>query len=153
MEESLVSDADINEIQELLANPRLMVPVDEVIAPPGTPAHMSRVEMLDGRTPFEAVLDNGPETITQLEAIVANAKTVLWNGPLGNYENGYTEATERLARAIAKSHAYSIIGGGDTIAAVEKLGLSGRFSFISTGGGAMLDFIASGTLPGLSVLR
>jgi len=83
---------------------------------------------------------------------VHNAKTVLWNGPLGNYENGFIEATDDLARAIAASHSHSIIGGGDTIAAIEKLGLFSKFSFVSTGGGAMLDFLAYGTLPGIEAL-
>ena len=88
-----------------------------------------------------------------LEKHVKNAKTVLWNGPLGNYENGYMDATRALVLAIAKSSAYSIIGGGDTEAAIEELKLREHFSFISTGGGAMLDFFAKGTLPGLEVLH
>ncbi|HEX7651347.1 MAG TPA: phosphoglycerate kinase, partial [Candidatus Paceibacterota bacterium] len=79
-------------------------------------------------------------------------KTVLWNGPLGNYEKGFVASTEALARAIAAGSAYSIIGGGDTIGAIEKLGLDDRFSFVSTGGGAMLDFLAKGTLPGIQAL-
>ncbi|HEY0979619.1 MAG TPA: phosphoglycerate kinase, partial [Candidatus Paceibacterota bacterium] len=70
-----------------------------------------------------------------------------------NYENGFAEGTEALAQVIAGTKAHSIVGGGDTVAAIEKLGLSEYFSFISTGGGAMLDFLAKGTLPGLEVLR
>lgn len=153
LEASLVSEADHDAIRKLLTHPRLVIPSDEIYAVPGAPVSESKTGMLDGKAPYEAVLDNGPRTLAQLESMVQGAKTVLWNGPLGNYERGFVEGTERLAKAIAKSGAYSILGGGDTIAAVEKLGLAGRFSFISTGGGAMLDFIATGTLPGIDALR
>ncbi|HYE22961.1 MAG TPA: phosphoglycerate kinase [Candidatus Paceibacterota bacterium] len=152
LEASLVSETDHDAIKKLLTHPRLVIPSDEIYAVPGAPVSESKEGMLDGKAPFEAVLDNGPRTLAQLESMVQSAKTILWNGPLGNYERGYVAGTERLAKAIAKSGAYSILGGGDTIAAVEKLGLSGRFSFISTGGGAMLDFIATGTLPGIDAL-
>lgn len=152
MEASLVSKEDHDTIKELLKHPRLVIPSDEIYAVPGAPPSESRAGMLDGRAPFEAVLDHGPRTMAMLESMVKGAKTVLWNGPLGNYEKGYVAGTEQLAKAIALSGAHSVIGGGDTIAAVEKLGLSARFSFISTGGGAMLDFMATGTLPGLEAL-
>ena len=79
-------------------------------------------------------------------------KTILWNGPLGNYENGFTDATDAFARAVAASGARSVVGGGDTIASIENLGLLSHFSFVSTGGGAMLDFLAKGTLPGIEAL-
>jgi len=152
MEASLVSDADEAAIRELLKHPRLVIPSDEIYAVPGAPASTGKAGLLDGKAPYEAVLDNGPRTVAHLMELVRNAKTVLWNGPLGNYEKGFVEGTERLADAIARSGAYSVLGGGDTIAAVEKLGISGHFSFISTGGGAMLDFIAHGTLPGIEAL-
>lgn len=152
MEASLVSKEDHESICELLQNPKLVVPSDEIYAVPGAPPSQSKEGLLDGKAPFEAVLDHGPRTMAMLESMVESARTILWNGPLGNYEKGYVAGTERLARAIAKSHAHSVIGGGDTIAAVEKLGLSTRFSFISTGGGAMLDFMAHGTLPGIDAL-
>jgi phosphoglycerate kinase len=76
----------------------------------------------------------------------------LWNGPLGEYEKGFTETTDVLARAIAESKAYSVVGGGDTVAEIERIGLLNRFSFVSTGGGAMLEFLAKGTLPGIQAL-
>ncbi len=153
MEASLVSGADEEAIKKLLAHPRLVLPSDEIYAVPGAPASEGKAGLLDGKAPYEAVLDNGPRTVAHLMELVKSAKTILWNGPLGNYEKGFVEGTERLAVAIAKSGAHSILGGGDTIAAVEKLGISGHFSFISTGGGAMLDFMAHGTLPGLVPLR
>ncbi len=102
--------------------------------------------------PDEVILDHGPGTGLLLTSLALNAKTVLWNGPLGNYENGFVDATDTLAHAIAASNARSVLGGGDTVAAVEVLGLMPKFTFVSTGGGAMLDFLAKGTLPGITAL-
>jgi len=150
---SLVSaDADERAIRALLANPKLMLPLDEVTAPMGAHRSAGRTVGLDGVPEDEAILDDGPKTVAALAKLATNAKTILWNGPLGNYENGFVDATEGLARAVSQSRAYSLLGGGDTVAAVEKLNLTDRFSFISTGGGAMLDFLAKGTLPGIQAL-
>lgn len=101
----------------------------------------------------DKILDDGPETISMLEKKLSQSKFVLWNGPLGDYEKGFKEGTIELARAIAKSGAKSIIGGGDTLAVVSKMNLENKFSFISTGGGAMLDFLANETLPGIEALE
>ncbi|KND50041.1 MAG: phosphoglycerate kinase [Parcubacteria bacterium C7867-008] len=148
----LSADADEREIRSLLTNPRLMLPLDEITAEPGSTRSSGHVVGLNEVPKNEAILDDGPKTVAALAKIAVGAKTILWNGPLGNYEKGFVDATEELAKVIAQSDAYSILGGGDTVAAVEKLGLSDRFSFISTGGGAMLDFLAKGTLPGIEVL-
>lgn len=153
---SLVSSgADKEALRGLIKNPKLMLPLDEVVAPMGS--HNDDVDeqtVAPDRVPKDqAVLDDGPKTIAALAALIGKANTVLWNGPLGNYENGFEEGTEALAQVIAASNAYSVIGGGDTVAAVEKLGISEKFSFISTGGGAMLDFMAKRTLPGLEALE
>ena len=99
------------------------------------------------------ILDAGPKAVEQLKQLINQAKFILWNGPLGNFEDGFTQATDETAKAIAASGAYSIIGGGDTVAAIEKLNLLDKFSFVSTGGGAMLDFLANGTLPGIEALK
>ena len=150
---SLVSkDANKTELDMLLVNPRLMLPLDEVVAHLDSSEH-GEVAALDKVPADEAILDDGPKTIAALDAAAQAAKTILWNGPLGNYENGFIEATEAFARSVAKSSAYSVVGGGDTVAAIEKLDAAHKFSFISTGGGAMLDFIAKGTLPGLAALE
>lgn len=149
---SLVSkDSDKEALRSLLKNPRLMLPVDEVVAPLGS--HVDgEVVSLENVPQNKAILDDGPQTIAALYELTSRANTILWNGPLGNYENGFEEGTEALARIVAASKAYTVIGGGDTVAAVEKLDISEQFSFISTGGGAMLDFMAKGTLPGLEAL-
>ena len=91
--------------------------------------------------------------IGELEDLLNDVKFVLWNGPLGDYEKGFSEGTEGLARAITNSGATSIIGGGDTIAVVAKMGLLEKFTFASTGGGAMVEFLAQGTLPGIEALK
>lgn len=151
---SLVSsDVDELEIRKLLNNPKLMLPLDEVAAPAGSGHDAGKVYGLNDIPQTHGIYDDGPKTVSALATVAANAKTVLWNGPLGLYEKGFTDATQGLARAIGESQAYSILGGGDTVAAVEELGLAHRFSFISTGGGAMLDFLAKGTLPGLAALE
>lgn len=150
---SLVSGANPLELKELLGDRRLALPLDYVVGPVGGSREQGRLARPHEVQADEAILDNGPETIAMLAERIRGAKTILWNGPLGNYENGFTEGTEALARVIAASKAHSIVGGGDTVAAIGKLKLDDRFSFISTGGGAMLDFLAKGTLPGLDALN
>lgn len=150
---SLVSQADKGALKALMGDRKLLLPQDYVVAPFGAARSAGRLALVADVRPEEAILDNGPQTIAMLAERAKSAKTILWNGPLGNYENGFAEGTEALAQVIAGTKAHSIVGGGDTVAAIEKLGLSEYFSFISTGGGAMLDFLAKGTLPGLEVLR
>jgi len=149
---SLVSDANAEEIAELLENERVVIPVDVIVATPGSKREGGRIAKLDDIKSVEAILDVGPETNALLASLAKESKTILWNGPLGNYENGFAEGTEALARAVAGSGARSIIGGGDTVAVIEDLGITNKFSFMSTGGGAMLDFLAEGTLPGIEAL-
>jgi phosphoglycerate kinase len=149
---SLVSDADAGHIKKMLGNPKLLLPLDYVVAPKGGTRAEGWLADRDDVKEGEAILDNGPKTIEMLAGHIRGAKSVLWNGPLGNYENGFIEGTEALAKVIASSGAHSVVGGGDTIAAIEKNALGTKFSFISTGGGAMLDFLAKGTLPGIRAL-
>jgi phosphoglycerate kinase len=153
VESSLVSKERAPGIKKLLRNRKLMLPLDEVIAPLGSGRSEGRVEKLDGKAPYEAILDDGPQTVELLERHIYEAKTILWNGPLGNYEHGFTDATEAVARAVARSGAHTIVGGGDTVAAIENVGVMQSLSFVSTGGGAMLEFLAEGTLVGLDALK
>lgn len=150
---SLTSDADPVGMRELLTNPELLVPRDVIVAKPGAPAEEGIVVSIDAIPSDVAALDIGPASIDALVPFINKAKTILWNGTLGQYEGGYIESTERLARLIATSKAHSVIGGGDTVAALESIGITKKFSFVSTGGGAMLDFLAYGSLPGIDVLR
>jgi phosphoglycerate kinase len=149
---SLVSDGDPLEMKKLLSNSRLLIPHDVIVAPIDTTGGAGDAVPTERIPANEAVLDVGPGSIRGLAPAIASAKTILWNGTLGRYEHGYIQATKDLATMIAASRAYSVIGGGDTVAALEGLGLTKKFSFVSTGGGAMLDFLAYGTLPGLEAL-
>lgn len=100
-----------------------------------------------------AALDAYAETLSDLKFKIDESAFILWNGPLGKYEDGHTEGTQTLAQMIASSGKYSVVGGGDTLTAIKELGLFEKFTFVSTGGGAMLDFLASGTLPGIEALK
>ena len=97
--------------------------------------------------------DVSDETVAMLTPLITEAKFILWNGPLGNYEKGFSKGTEDFARAVIESGARSIVGGGDTVAIIDKAGLVDKFSFVSTAGGAMLEFLANGTLPGIKALQ
>ncbi len=98
-------------------------------------------------------LDIGPKTIEKYSEIISEAKTIFWNGPMGVFEvDAFSQGTTRIAEAVANSEATSIIGGGDSVAAVYKAGVAEKISHISTGGGASLEFVAKGTLPGIEAL-
>ena len=104
--------------------------------------------------PDEMILDIGPASARAVAEIVAKAGTVIWNGPLGVFEfDQFGGGTKALAEAIAKSPAFSIAGGGDTLAAIEKYGIEGDVSYISTGGGAFLEFVEGKTLPAVAALE
>lgn len=102
----------------------------------------------------DMIFDIGPDTATQLAEIIANAGTVVWNGPVGVFEfDQFGNGTEAIANAIAKSSAFSIAGGGDTLAAIDKYGVEQDISYISTGGGAFLEFLEGKTLPAVAMLE
>lgn len=99
------------------------------------------------------ILDIGEETMRLYLDIIAGAKLIIWNGPMGLFENPiFAKGTNEIAQAIIASPAFSVIGGGDTISAVDKLGILNKFNFVSTGGGAMLEFLSGKTLPGIAAL-
>ncbi len=100
------------------------------------------------------ILDIGVKTIENYREIINKAKMIVWNGPMGWFEKpGFEKGTHEIAKSISNSAAYKIIGGGDTIAAIDNFNLSGKFDFTSTGGGAMLSFLAGQELPGLKALK
>lgn len=151
-------NADMEKAKDLLANPKLLLPVDVRAVPAALASDLgahaqARIARIGDVRPDEMILDAGPATEALLADLAGKARTVLWNGPLGQYETGFRDATDGLARAVAGSGARSIVGGGDTVASIESLGLIPRFSFVSTGGGAMLDFLAHGSLPGVAALN
>ena len=103
--------------------------------------------------PTDTILDIGIPSIKELAPVIAKAKLILWNGPMGYYEGGYTKATGELLALLAAAKAETIIGGGDTSVLVERKKMADKFTFVSTGGGATLDFLAKGTLPGIKALK
>ena len=129
------------------------VPTDVVVA-----AEFANVEgatrAVDAVSGDELILDIGPETAARFSEIIAGAGTVIWNGPVGVFEfDNFGAGTEALADAIAASDAFSVAGGGDTLAAIDKYGVADRISYISTGGGAFLEFVEGKKLPAVEVLE
>ncbi|KKS58552.1 MAG: Phosphoglycerate kinase, partial [Candidatus Nomurabacteria bacterium GW2011_GWA2_42_41] len=110
------------------------------------------IKNIDNVSSTEIIVDVGPETIKNLAHILKKTKLVVWNGPLGYYEGGFDKGTITLLNEIAESKATSIIGGGDTAVVVEKLGLGNKLSFVSTGGGATLDYLSDGKLVGIDAV-
>ena len=131
----------------------LLLPTDMVIADKFAADAQTAVVGLDGIKDEWMALDIGPETAKTYANSLVDAKTVVWNGPMGVFEiDAFAKGTEAVAKAVADSSATSIVGGGDSIAALKKTGLSDKISHISTGGGASLEFLEGKVLPGIAAL-
>ena len=129
------------------------LPTDVVVAPAFAADAPATIKPVDQVGAEDMILDIGPATAAAYAALIAQAGTVVWNGPVGVFEfDAYGHGTEALARAIAASKAFSIAGGGDTLAAVDKYDIAGQVSYISTGGGAFLEFLEGKTLPAVAAL-
>jgi len=130
------------------------LPVDVVVAKQFLPDAVAEVKAVDAVAEDDLILDIGPQTAAHYAQLIAKAGTVVWNGPVGVFEfAAFSKGTEALARAIAASPAFSIAGGGDTLAAVDKFDIAGQVSYISTGGGAFLEFLEGKTLPAVAALE
>ncbi len=130
------------------------VPVDVVTAKEFSAEAAAEIKSVSDVAPDDLILDIGPETSAQFAAILAGAGTIVWNGPVGVFEfDQFGEGTKALAEAIAESPAFSIAGGGDTLAAIDKYGVAENISYISTGGGAFLEFIEGKKLPAVAILE
>ncbi len=146
---SKVSNGTVD-ISAMVSQPNIILPVDATVQD-----HSAKEIFAIGAK--DAILDAGPKTLALVGEKIKTAKFILWNGPLGPYEDGYVEGTESVAKMIANrtqadSSVVSMVGGGDTLAAIANLGIEDKFTFVSSGGGAMLDFLAKGTLPGIEAL-
>lgn len=129
------------------------LPVDVVTAKQFMPDAVAEVKAVDAVAEDDLILDIGPQTAAQYAQLIEKAGTVVWNGPVGVFEfEAFSMGTEALARAIASSPAFSIAGGGDTLAAVDKFDIAQQVSYISTGGGAFLEFLEGKTLPAVAAL-
>ncbi len=132
----------------------LPLPEDVVVAPRFAADAPATVKPVRAVGADDMILDIGPETAARYAALIARAGTVLWNGPVGVFEfDAFGRGTEMLARAVAASAAFSIAGGGDTLAAVDKYGIAEQLGYISTGGGAFLEFLEGKELPAVAALR
>ncbi|WP_312367576.1 phosphoglycerate kinase [Stenotrophomonas sp.] len=130
------------------------LPTDVVVAPAFAADAPATIKAVDAVGADDMILDIGPQTAAQYAELIAKAGTVVWNGPVGVFEfDAFGKGTEALARAIAGSKAFSIAGGGDTLAAVDKYGIAKEVSYISTGGGAFLEFLEGKTLPAVAALE
>ncbi|MFA5086815.1 MAG: phosphoglycerate kinase [Candidatus Paceibacterota bacterium] len=137
-----------------LTSPKLHLPVDGVMALSDLNEDYSRIGAVGTVRKEEDIFDIGPETVEKFKDIIKEAKTIIWNGPLGYYENDdFRRGTNEIMKAISESGAYSIIGGGDTADIVHQLKMDNQFDYISTGGGAMLDYISGEDMPGIKVLQ
>lgn len=153
--DSLVEDEVLNVAQEMLqrGGDKLLLPMDVVIADAFAADASSQVVAADQVPDGWRILDVGPETLEHFTRALQDARTVVWNGPLGVFEfEKFAQGTFALAKVLADLDATTVIGGGDSAAAVEQSGLADEMSHISTGGGASLAFLSGKTLPGVAVL-
>ncbi|HET8581377.1 MAG TPA: phosphoglycerate kinase [Candidatus Paceibacterota bacterium] len=135
---------------DVLGNPKLIAPADVSLTHADGSAAIAAADAIGAD---DMVMDMGPQTLEELKPLIGGAKMILWNGPTGIYEKGYEHFSIELAKLIADSSGHSVVGGGDTVTAIAHAGLMDRFTFVSTGGGAMLEYLLNGTLPGIDALR
>ena len=160
--QSLVEDDYVDTAKKIIKkarekNIRLILPVDVVVADRFAPDAAAKVVSTDHIPPDWMGLDIGPETAKKIAEVLKNSKTIIWNGPAGVFEwDRFAEGTRKIAEAVAEATAngaFSLVGGGDSVAAIEKYGLADRISYISTGGGAMLEMLEGKELPGVKALE
>jgi phosphoglycerate kinase len=155
---SLVEDENLSTARGIAESARskgvdLLIPTDAVVAREFSADAEHRVTAIDALEEDEMVLDIGPGTVRTFSRAIEDAKTIVWNGPMGVFELApFAEGTRAIAHSVAASDAYSLIGGGDSVAAIEQMGLAEQISHISTGGGASLEFLEGKQLPGVRVL-
>lgn len=150
---SLAEPDQVDVARRIMSRVEVAMPVDLMTATAIDPGLPARLRLRNEVGSDEMILDVGPETARRLSDLVAKAGTVLFNGPLGVFElDQFGEGTRVLAEAIANAEAYSVAGGGDTLAAIDKYGVAEGMSYQSTGGGAFLEYLAGETLPAVAVL-
>jgi phosphoglycerate kinase len=149
---SIMETEKVEMAKKMLKTGKIVLPVDAIVADSPDSKDISTV-VIDKIPAGKKGLDIGSETVKLFSGKLAAAKTIVWNGPVGMFEKeAFSKGTVELAKAIASSRATTVIGGGDTIAAAEKAGVKAKFTFVSTGGGAMLEFLEGKELPGIAAL-
>jgi phosphoglycerate kinase len=152
----LVEDTALDEARrvEAAGGDKLVLPADLVCARKMEAGQPLRILPPDGVEPEWMALDIGPQSVREFASKLRGAGTVIWNGPVGVAEiPDFADGTKKVGEAIAASGGYTLVGGGDTIAAIDSLGLAGRYSHVSTGGGATLEYLEGKELPGIAILK
>ena len=151
---SLYEEDLIPAAKKIAEKVHIPIPVDVVTAKEFAESAEATAKKVDDVAEDDLILDIGPQTAHIVAALMKEAKTIIWNGPLGVFEfDQFGEGTKEMAEAIADSDAFSIAGGGDTLAAVDKYGITDKVSYISTGGGAFLEFVEGKVLPAVAMLE
>jgi phosphoglycerate kinase len=152
---SLYEPGLVDEARRLMQrNAHIPIPTDVVVATTFSADAAATIKPVTDVAEDELILDVGPDTARALAATMENAGTIVWNGPLGVFEfDAFAEGTRVVAQAIARSRGFSIAGGGDTLAALDRFGVGDDISYISTGGGAFLEFLEGKTLPAVAALN
>lgn len=149
---SLIEESMLKEAEQLSKNPKIIIPQTVIVS--SSPDIPGRETSIDKISDEESIFDISPEALLQIADIITQAKTILWNGPIGFFEkDNFDKGTMKLADMIAVSSGYTVAGGGDTISAANKAGVLDKIDYVSTAGGAFLEFIEGRTLPAIKALR
>ncbi|MBU15278.1 MAG: phosphoglycerate kinase [Gammaproteobacteria bacterium] len=152
--QSLCEPDLIETATSLMAKTSIPLPTDVVVAKSFGAEAEATIKPVADITDDDMILDIGPESAEKLAAMIAGMKTIIWNGPLGVFEfDSFAAGTQRIARAIAENAGFSLAGGGETVAAIDKFGITDSVSYISTGGGAFLEYVQGIELPAVAVLN
>ena len=152
--QSLCEPELIETATSLMAKTSIPLPIDVVVAKSFGAEVEATIKPVADITDDDMILDIGPESAEKLAAMIAGMKTIIWNGPLGVFEfDSFAAGTQRIARAIAENTGFSLAGGGETVAAIDKFGITDSVSYISTGGGAFLEYVQGIELPAVAVLN
>ncbi len=153
-EPDLIDEAERLTLAAKKRGAEIIVPTDVVVADKLADDSESSVRLVSQVDDGEKIFDLGPDTVKQLVSIIKKAKTILWNGPVGAFEmKQFSQGTEAIAKVIAESKGFSVAGGGDTLAAIEKYRVKDKIDYISTGGGAFLSFLEGKKLPAIAALE
>jgi len=152
---SVIEETMVDEVKKLeLTNVKLHLPVDVIASVDPSGKAASRIAPVGNTKEEEMILDIGPDTNNLFKQIISKAKTIVWNGPMGLIEvDKFVQGSKEIAQAIAESEGFSVVGGGDSIALLEEMGLVNKMDHVSTGGGAMLKFLIGEDLPGIDALE
>ena len=151
---SLCEPELIDTAQQLMEKTSIPLPQDVVVATEFDATAVGRVKSIGELAKNDKILDIGPKTAKALSGIIAEMRTILWNGPVGVFEfDNFAHGTKQIAEAVAANTGFSIAGGGETIAAIDKFGVTDKLSYISTGGGAFLEYVQGNELPAVAMLR